>query len=449
MDRIIADFSMLIHFGSLEILSAIISKGTDITMSADLTGSADISIFGNVTIQGNALLTSQTTDGDFSGSITLPYDSELTVGTWTSLPGTVILDGGRLTGSGEVGNVIALANEIPTFYTSIRGTLTVQSSETRITIESGVFNAGGVAVDTSGTELGSASVTYLQLGYATEGDVLLTAVGDRLYLDPQDRLEGRVFFGEGDDLFSSKGSSLGRILAGHGNDTIAFLNDSHFGTEATHTGRIFLQSGDDLATGALPSPNQIYGGPGNDTITGGRLDDRLYGQGDDDSLSGFEGADKLDGGPGADVIDGGDDPDTLIGGPGEDTIDAGHGGDRVWAGPGADDVRGGFGPDVFVIRSLDEIPVGPSFDQIEVIRDFEDNNDVIQLTRIDADTTTPGDQAFEFVSNAAFSGTPGELRFERIGMGTLVELDVDGDRSADGHFLISGYPSLNASDFLL
>ena len=175
------------------------------------------------------------------------------------MPGTIILEGVDLVGSGEVGDVIIRVRDLQSFYLPIRGTLSVESNATDITIHNIISNPGGVAVDYSLTNLGTAPFARLQLGFDTEGDILLTAVNDRLYLERNESLSGRVFFGDGDDFFYASGASEGRILAGSGDDTIQFV-DPTFGYEGIHTGRIFLQSGDDLATGALPSPNQIYGG---------------------------------------------------------------------------------------------------------------------------------------------------------------------------------------------
>jgi hypothetical protein len=62
------------------------------------------------------------------------------------------------------------------------------------------------------------------------------------------------------------------------------------------------------------------------------------------------------------------------------------------------------------------------------IQDFS-AGDLIDLSRIDANTLLDGDQAFEFIGNAAFSKTAGELRFENISIGGPVWL-VQGDSTA-------------------
>ena len=60
------------------------------------------------------------------------------------------------------------------------------------------------------------------------------------------------------------------------------------------------------------------------------------------------------------------------------------------------------------------------------------DGDKVDLSAIDADTNTAGNQAFAFVGRNAFSGTAGELRFFIDGAGNKVASgDVDGDRVAD------------------
>ncbi|MDB5696498.1 MAG: calcium-binding protein, partial [Sphingomonas bacterium] len=76
------------------------------------------------------------------------------------------------------------------------------------------------------------------------------------------------------------------------------------------------------------------------------------------------------------------------------------------------------------------------------------------LSRIDADINTAGDQAFSFVGSAAFSNRAGELRFENISLGGpiwLVQGDTDGNGVSDFEVVLVINPAdpITASDFVL
>ena len=74
--------------------------------------------------------------------------------------------------------------------------------------------------------------------------------------------------------------------------------------------------------------------------------------------------------------------------------------------------------------------------------------DRLDLKAIDADSSTRGDQAFDFLGDDPFSATPGELRIGRGG--SLVLGDTDGDRTADLLIrLASGRPTVAEDDFIL
>lgn len=151
------------------------------------------------------------------------------------------------------------------------------------------------------------------------------------------------------------------------------------------------------------------------TITTGRGDDDVTTGAGRDLLTGGEGDDRFDGGGGADTVSGGRGADTLIGG------------------RGADVLAGGIGDDVFLFTTLaDSLPAN-----VDVIQDLR-ARDTIDVSRIDADTTMSGDQAFILVGQ--FSGAAGEatLRYDADSDRTLFSLDVDGDGSADARIAAEG-----------
>jgi hypothetical protein len=87
------------------------------------------------------------------------------------------------------------------------------------------------------------------------------------------------------------------------------------------------------------------------------------------------------------------------------------------------------------------------------IQDFN-AGDVIDLSRIDANALIDGNQAFDFVGSAAFSGSAGELRFENISLGGpiwIVQGDVNGDGVSDFEVILVISPAdpITSSDFIL
>jgi Ca2+-binding RTX toxin-like protein len=184
-------------------------------------------------------------------------------------------------------------------------------------------------------------------------------------------------------------------------------------------------SGNNTINGGAGGTDIMYGGSGIDTISyagttsgvtidlnslfggGGASGDfivefeNMIGTSFDDRLTGDRGNNRIEGGAGADTLNGDRGDDTLI------------------AGSGADVLTGGRGRDIFVFNSVN--------DGADRITDFERRDDRIDLSGIDANSSTDANDAFRFVGNAAFSNAAGELRFAN---GKL-EGDVNGDGIAD------------------
>jgi len=82
--------------------------------------------------------------------------------------------------------------------------------------------------------------------------------------------------------------------------------------------------------------------------------------------------------------------------------------------------------------------------------DFVLDEDVIDLTAIDANTGSPSfNDAFTFIGTAAFTGAA-QVRYFVGGSGnTGVQLNVNGDPSADASFVVQGAFDLLDIDFLL
>jgi Ca2+-binding RTX toxin-like protein len=176
----------------------------------------------------------------------------------------------------------------------------------------------------------------------------------------------------------------------------------------------YVMSKADIMVGS-PYADRLIGFAGDDVINGARGHDRLLGSSGDDWLYGSVGSDLLQGGHGSDVLRGGSEKDVLY---------------------------GNHGADYFVFRSADEAGIGRNRD---IVADFEQGLDLINVKAIDADPNAPGDQAFAFVGGQGFSGDSAELRHRNgIALG-----DINGDGRADFQIEVSGSPALGAADFIL
>jgi VCBS repeat-containing protein len=179
----------------------------------------------------------------------------------------------------------------------------------------------------------------------------------------------------------------------------------------------------------------LYGHGGNDALRGasdfGRPDyaeasaDTLYGQAGDDQLSGGLGADMLYGGSGNDTLRGesgtagtADIGDWLYGGSGNDTLYGDYGDDVLVGGYGNDFLTGGAGSDTFLYLS--------ATDSGDVIMEYNQLFDRLDLSGIDANINADGDQAFGWGAGvpAAYS-----LWMVQDSVHMLMFGDTDGDAS--------------------
>jgi serralysin len=185
--------------------------------------------------------------------------------------------------------------------------------------------------------------------------------------------------------------------------------------------------------------NVLKGKDGNDTLKGFGGNDYLYGGNNNDSLLGMDGADHLYGGARNDTLDGGDGNDSLHGESGVDTIYGGAGLDSLWGGSGADVFR-------WDATSETGLTAGTS----DEIRDFNRlDGDEINLSAIDANVYAAGDQAFTFIGMAAFSGTPGEIRYYHANGNTYIEMQTGTSVDVEGVIRLDGLYDPDASWFLL
>lgn len=174
------------------------------------------------------------------------------------------------------------------------------------------------------------------------------------------------------------------------------------------------------------------------TITANDFDNRMIGNDGRDTLSGAGGDDTILGGAGN---------DTLYGGAGQDSLQGEAGDDVLVGGAGRDKLKGGEGADIFRFTALSDSPTGAA--NRDIIQDFEQGLDRIDLRQIDANVLTQADNAFRFIGDSAFGGVAGQLRAVATGTTTLVTGDVNGDGVADFELALTGVYTLAATDFLL
>ncbi|MEL6476443.1 MAG: hypothetical protein AAFR17_03875 [Pseudomonadota bacterium] len=293
-----------------------------------------------------------------------------------------------------------------------------------------------------------------------------------------------------------------------GSAAFFFGIENEAGTEAAD---VLRGNATDEAFDGKGGNDQIFGRLGDDFLSGGAGNDTLDGSGGNDSLLGGSGNDLLIGGNGADFLDGGAGRDTasyadtnrrvqadlenrftggndargdiltdiedligslsndslrgdsedntltglngsdrLFGRGGDDSLIGGTLNDVLYGNAGADEMSGGAGNDRYIYFAASDSRVGGR--DRDVITDFDvQGNDRIELFRLDADITRGGNQAFDFIGSAGFSGTAGEIRFFQSANNgfTLIQADHDGDRVQDFQIELTGLVDLTANDFLL
>jgi serralysin len=149
-------------------------------------------------------------------------------------------------------------------------------------------------------------------------------------------------------------------------------------------------------------------------------------------------------GPGNDSLAGNVAGNILQGGAGSDVLGGGAGNDRL---------SGGDGADVFVFGAAsDSLDGGLRSDGKKAtpdqLTDFVSGTDRIDLSAIDANRGTAGDDAFSWLGAGAFTGVAGQLRAEAMGSQVHIYADTNGDMRADLHIIASGTQIL-VSDFIL
>ena len=261
-----------------------------------------------------------------------------------------------------------------------------------------------IAIDLTGNELnnwvvGNNGVNFLRGG---GGDDWLTGY------DGVDTLDG--------------GSGTDRLEGGAGGDRYY-----------VDTGDVVVELGTDAGLDAVYARSSFVLAAGSHVETLGTADNRLTialdltGNELNNSIVGNEGTNLLKGGGGGDWLNGLGGNDVLDGGAGLDTL------------------IGGAGADIFRFASSSDSARGAA----DRVTDFAAGTDRIDLSLIDANSGTSGNDAFSFIGAAAFSGVAGQLRAFGSGSSWTVEADVNGDGVADLAIAVTTNAPLTVTEFVL
>ena len=190
-----------------------------------------------------------------------------------------------------------------------------------------------------------------------------------------------------------------------------------------------------------PNDNDGLGLPTSKTSTDGTGDGTLYGGAGNDVLNGNSGDDTLYGGSGNDSINGNNDDDVLYGGSGNDSINGAGGDDTVIGGYGADTVDGGAGNDT--IRYLDLL------DTNDAINGFVSGTDKLDLSAIDADSSTVANDAFGWGGQQTGAiVVANSVTWSTDGTNVYLYADTNGNlTNAEFAITLNGITSIQQTDF--
>ncbi len=129
--------------------------------------------------------------------------------------------------------------------------------------------------------------------------------------------------------------------------------------------------------------------------------------------------------------------DTFIGSAAADTINGAGGADSITGNGGADLLTGGAGADKFFYLATTDS--GPAPADADKISDFQHGSDKLDLSAIDADTSTGTNDAFLIGgSNPNVVAHSVTWFFDAPNHQTVVQVDVNGDTTADMTILLAG-----------
>ncbi|NOT81811.1 MAG: calcium-binding protein, partial [Gallionella sp.] len=270
--------------------------------------------------------------------------------------------------------------------------------------------------------------TYNLSGTSAAADVNLTAGTASSLQTGTDTLSGieNVTGSSGNNVITDS-NVANNLVGGAGNDTFVMLGDNFRDviTGGTNVDTVNYSSTTANLNVNLTAATAVVNGTG----TTAALSDTVNGV--ENFVSG-SGNDIIIGSSVANALNGGDGADTLTGGAGKDTL------------------TGGAGADVFDYNLTTE--TGNNATLRDVITDFVQGADIIDLSGIDANTGVVGNDAFIFNLTPFFNG-PGEITvfYQNVGAveHTVIEGNVNAALSTDFQIALVGHHNLTAADFVL
>ncbi|MFV0383070.1 calcium-binding protein [Paracoccus sp. (in: a-proteobacteria)] len=248
-----------------------------------------------------------------------------------------------------------------------------------------------------------------------------------------------------------------RIRGAEGDDTLSGGpgNDSLYGDDGAD--RLYMDAGNDVLSGGWGRDTAIVMGKAPTRIDLALSGGQKTGRGIDkldqiENLRGGQGKDLLFGSSTANALNGQGGNDLLVGRNGHDRLIGGDGNDRLIGGPGSDILRGGTGADRFVFNSISDSKASQT--RSDKIIDFQQGQDKIVLSRIDADPLVAGNDRFQFIGDSQI-GTDGggQVAYQQIMQNnkavTLVLIDNNADAQAESIIALHGRIDLTADDFIL
>ena len=191
--------------------------------------------------------------------------------------------------------------------------------------------------------------------------------------------------------------------------------------------------------------DKFYGTTGNNTLKGNNGNDILQGKNGNDNLQGGNNNDKLYGGNGNYKLYGGNGNDFLKGDAGRDILQGDAGKDTMF---------GGAGADTFVFKKTSDSSASGS--KADIIKDFTQGLDKIDLHYIDASTKLSGNNAFTFDGTTSFgTSNQGDIYYKQFNNAgtsndyTMVYIDTDNDSGTEMSIKLMGLHNITADDFIL
>jgi serralysin len=132
-------------------------------------------------------------------------------------------------------------------------------------------------------------------------------------------------------------------------------------------------------------------------------------------------------------------------------VNGAGGNDTIIGGTGTDVLTGGSGNDHFKFNSVSEM--GTTVATRDVITDFVQGQDKIDLSGIDANGSVSGNGVFKFLAgdDTSFDHSKGVIAWhtDTLHHQTVVQGDMNGDGIHDFEIALNGSIHLVASDFIL